>query len=411
MEGGTCYFIARADDAIEIIWRLEGPNGETIDAEDLRGDTRFKGAYANGYDEETLELNSIPYELNGWKAVCKFIGAGNTSAFSKGALITVEKGGLMRPSITKDPFVTTDSDTLSVVASDPNGGTLYYQWYSSTKNSSANTDGLDVAIPGATSATYVPPETEGTVYYYCTVWSVKDGQESSRTTSRVAAVTHAPAATPEPTAAPTPAPAETVSPSPAPSTSSRNAQHSSASRFLLILMGVLILALIAAAVSLVIISRREKELDEADERAARAAARAEAERSRAAVSSKVSAAASSHGATLDDAKEKLMRKEEKYAAPIVAPEEDAEPQASEEAPAHADEDSTDPESFTLNGWYCEKCGAFNRGRVCGTCGADKPKDAIPYVCDSCGWTNPDPEHPPRFCPDCGKPFAAEGREG
>lgn len=410
MEGGTCYFIARADDAIEIIWRLEGPNGETIDAEDLRGDTRFKGAYANGYDEETLELNSIPYELNGWKAVCKFIGAGNTSAFSKGALITVEKGGLMRPSITKDPFVTTDSDTLSVVASDPNGGTLYYQWYSSTKNSSANTDGQDVAIPGATSATYVPPETEGTVYYYCTVWSVKDGQESSRTTSRVAAVTHAPAATPEPTAAPTPAPAETVSPSPAPSTSSRNAQHNSASRFLLILMGVLILALIAAAVSLVIISRREKELDEADERAARAAARAEAERSRAAVPSKVSAVASSHGATLDDAKEKLMRKEEKYAAPVVAPEEDGEPQASEEAPAHADEDSTDPESFTLNGWYCEKCGAFNRGRVCGTCGADKPKDAIPYVCDSCGWTNPDPEHPPRFCPDCGKPFAAEGRE-
>ena len=107
-----------------------------------------------------------------------------------------------------------------------------------------------------------------------------------------------------------------------------------------------------------------------------------------------------------------MRKEEKYAAPVVAPEEDGEPQSSEEAPAHADdEDSADPESFTLNGWYCEKCGAFNRGRVCGTCGAAKPKDAIPYVCDNCGWTNPDPEHPPRFCPDCGKPFAAEGREG
>ena len=105
-----------------------------------------------------------------------------------------------------------------------------------------------------------------------------------------------------------------------------------------------------------------------------------------------------------------MRKEEKTAAPVAAPEEDGETQSSEEAPAQADEDSADPESFTLNGWYCEKCGAFNRGRVCGTCGADKPKDAIPYVCDSCGWTNPDPEHPPRFCPDCGKPFAAEGRE-
>ena len=38
--------------------------------------------------------------------------------------------------------------------------------------------------------------------------------------------------------------------------------------------------------------------------------------------------------------------------------------------------------------------------------AEKPKDAVQYVCDRCGWTNPDPDHPPRFCPDCGAPFAA-----
>ena len=406
MEGGTCYFIARADDAIEIIWRLEGPNGETIDAEDLRGNTRFKGAYANGYDEETLELNSIPYELNGWKAVCKFIGTGNTSAFSKGALITVEKGGLMRPSITKDPFVTADSDTLSVVASDPNNGTLYYQWYSSANNSSANADGKDVAISGATSATYVPPRTEGTVYYYCQVWSVKDGQESSRTTSRVAAVSHAPAVTPEPTAAPTPVPTQSVTPTPE-AASRASTQRSSASRFLLILMGVLILALIAAAVALVIISLREKELDEEDERAARVAARAEAERSHASDSRKAAVRDPQPAVTTPE-REKLMAKEEKTAPPLAGME--TEIPVEEEVSEETAEESADPAGFTLDGWYCEKCGAFNRGRACGTCGAARPKDAIPYVCDNCGWTNPDPAHPPRFCPDCGKPFAAPDPE-
>ena len=43
-------------------------------------------------------------------------------------------------------------------------------------------------------------------------------------------------------------------------------------------------------------------------------------------------------------------------------------------------------------------------------GAEKPKDAVQFVCDKCGWSNPDPEHPPRFCPDCGAPFAAADDE-
>ena len=71
---------------------------------------------------------------------------------------------------------------------------------------------------------------------------------------------------------------------------------------------------------------------------------------------------------------------------------------------------TDPESFALDGWYCTKCGSFNRGHNCTACGEAKPKDAVQYVCDKCGWTNPDPEHPPRFCPDCGAPFAAADKD-
>ena len=64
----------------------------------------------------------------------------------------------------------------------------------------------------------------------------------------------------------------------------------------------------------------------------------------------------------------------------------------------------------LDGWYCEKCGTFNRGRRCSACGEEKPADALQYVCDNCGWTAPDPQHPPRFCPDCGSPYAAADKK-
>lgn len=411
LEGGTCYFIAYADDAIDIIWRLESPDGKTsYDAKTVA--SHFTGATAEGYDQDTLKLSGIPYEMNGWKAVCKFVGQGNTSAFTKGAVITVEKSGLMRPSITKDPFVTSDSDTLSVSATDPNGGTLYYQWYSSKNNSNMNSDGADIAITGATSATYVPPETEGTVYYYCSVWSVKDGEESDKSFSRVAAVSHVAATTPEPTVAPTPAPSSTPdAPSPTATQSSRTStQRSSASRFLLVLMGVLILALVAAAVSLVIISKREKELDEADDRNVRATADKQAvDAQRAAAKPKASVAAPVYqGASLDEAREALMSKEPEGETPAEDAKAGAADVASDDA-SSGEPESVQAEDFVLDGWYCSKCGTFNRGYTCKTCGAAKPKDAVAYVCDHCGWTNPDPAHPPRFCPDCGAPFAAQDK--
>ena len=313
--------------------------------------------------------------MDGWKAVAKFIGDGGQT-YSDGAVITVAKSGLLPPSITRDPFVTSDSDTLSVTANDPNNGVLHYQWYSSADNSNANTDGTDVAISGANSSSFVPPETPGTVYYYCAVWSTLNGEMSTEAKSRVAAVTHAAQPTPEPTPEPTPAPTPVpVEPTPE---SRASAARNSGSRFLLILMGVLILALIAAAVALVIVSRKEKELDEDyDEETESEPPRAEG--AKAAVTGAASLA-----------------------------EKETETTAAEDAPAAEPEESAagDPESFVLDGWYCSKCGSFNRGHKCTACGEVKPKDAVQYVCDSCGWTNPDPEHPPRFCPDCGAPFAA-----
>ena len=55
-------------------------------------------------------------------------------------------------------------------------------------------------------------------------------------------------------------------------------------------------------------------------------------------------------------------------------------------------------------WRCEKCGAQNKGRFCTECGAKKPEKARLYRCDKCGWEPEDPEHPPKFCPECGDKF-------
>ncbi len=387
LEGEYAIFIAHADNADTVEWRIQSPDGNTeYKVEDIG--KYFSGCHADGFDEDTLTIYNIRYELNGWKVRAKFVGAGG-SAFTATAAITVNKNGPLPPSIIRDPFVTPDSDTLSVMANDPNNGVLNYQWYSSADDSNANEDGTDVKIAGATSPTFVPPETPGTVYYYCVVWSTVDGEKGLEAKSRVAAVTHAPVVTPEPTPEPTPAPTpEPTEPSPAP----RGSSGRSSSQFLLILMGVLILALIAAAVTLVIVSRREKQL-EAEEAA-------EEENRRRASEEAARVFRSASAAPVSPAPEKASVP----AAPVIPAEE---PIAPAEAAGSAE---NDPESFDLDGWYCAKCGSFNRGHFCTACGEEKPTEAVQYVCDRCGWTNPDPEHPPRFCPDCGAPFGAAGKK-
>lgn len=67
--------------------------------------------------------------------------------------------------------------------------------------------------------------------------------------------------------------------------------------------------------------------------------------------------------------------------------------------------SPQPTSEKL-GWSCS-CGALNPGRFCQDCGKMKPINEPLYRCDKCGFNPPDPQHPPKFCPECGDSFGEE----
>lgn len=56
------------------------------------------------------------------------------------------------------------------------------------------------------------------------------------------------------------------------------------------------------------------------------------------------------------------------------------------------------------GWKCS-CGAVNNGNFCSECGKPKPAENGTVRCGKCGWTGSGLQSAPKFCPECGTPFA------
>lgn len=77
--------------------------------------------------------------------------------------------------------------TLYTDASSPDGGTLEYQWYSTTINDISTIRAIDEETGG----TFTPPQTVGVVYYCYAVWNIKSGIRSSPVYSRLIRVEYA----------------------------------------------------------------------------------------------------------------------------------------------------------------------------------------------------------------------------
>lgn len=202
-KGGTAVFVARADNADGLVWRLVSPDASnTINAK--AAPSEFSGLWVDGTNTDTLTLGNIPDSLNGWYVECKFEGNGGP-VYTGGAKITVtgatgttndpsKTGGNQAsatttntqnaqpvlPTITSQPkgatMVSGQVTSLSVTATTTDDSTLNYQWYASTTNST--TSGTPIA--GAISAQYQPREQDGNMFYYVAVWGTKDGQTGTK---------------------------------------------------------------------------------------------------------------------------------------------------------------------------------------------------------------------------------------
>lgn len=295
--GGSAQFVARADDATKITWRLVSKD-TTVTYNAADGPDYFPGLSVDGLGTERLTLENIPSSLNEWCVEAKFENE-NGASYSNGARITVKatnnntnnnnsannssnnnsnnntnnntnnstggnndqnsgtdlgNNGLTTktPNINSAPQSTRlkkgETCTLTVQATSPNNGELSYQWYSNTVNNRATA----TPIEGATDASYTIPQTDGTMYYCVGVWNTREGVKSDVVYTDLIEVSF------EPEATPTPSPTATPT-----RTSSDNGSYDRGNNTQLIFFGIIgflaLAALIGVVVYLRIDSKRSKD--------------------------------------------------------------------------------------------------------------------------------------------------------
>lgn len=208
-EGEYAEFVARADNSSGIIWHLVSPTGGS-DVLCSDASNTFSGLRVEGLNTERLILRNIPKALDGWKVRAEFVGW-EKNVMSADAVIHVTAVELKTPIITENPMSVNlqpnEGTVLRANAYLDGGATLTYQWYQSSFNS--NSGGM--AIAGATSSTYTPDYTSGTMYYYCAIRATNGNQFSEAVKTSCAAVTYAAMVT-QPATVPTMAPPPTTQP-------------------------------------------------------------------------------------------------------------------------------------------------------------------------------------------------------
>ena len=119
-EGGSCMFIARADNAASFTWHFVSPDGGTDVAYDSIA-SYFPSLGVSGGTTDILELIGVPAEFNGWRVYCRFSNSiGSTS--SGNAVVSVST---VTP--VPDNFAISGAETESLVGEHPDNysGTYY----------------------------------------------------------------------------------------------------------------------------------------------------------------------------------------------------------------------------------------------------------------------------------------------
>lgn len=149
-EGGWASFTATANYARDYEWFLEGPDGrQAVSVSDIN--LTYPEMSATGNGSTKMNLYNIPYELNGWKVVCNFIGAGtNNSVKSQGALLTVIPT-TSRPAETPapEPEETADAEPTTADTADADANAAENV---STEEATAESSGDAAAVETSASA-------------------------------------------------------------------------------------------------------------------------------------------------------------------------------------------------------------------------------------------------------------------
>ena len=123
--------------------------------------------------EQDIYLRGIPTAPGKYSCVIKVSGSGDLMCNVEVTppVPHIQTGGSVTCSVN-------DKATVSVSASVSDGGSLSYQWYQSTTNSTAGA----TAISGAVSDSYtVDTSSVGTMYYFCVVTNTSGGYSVSAT--------------------------------------------------------------------------------------------------------------------------------------------------------------------------------------------------------------------------------------
>ena len=228
--GGSCYFVAKYENAIWAEWHFVSPDGKK-DLDYAQAAKEFKDLeIVQGY-ASTMQLKNIPESLDGWQVYCRF--SNHSGAVTTGkAKITISKDAVGdRPKVTKDPTSETVDigGTCSFVARYENA--IWAVWHFVSPDGSRDLDYLDAGkefkdleiINGYASTMKlkkIPAALNGwTVYCRFSNNVGATDTKSAKITVKGApepTTTPAPTATPTPTVVPVPTPTPTPTPTETP---------------------------------------------------------------------------------------------------------------------------------------------------------------------------------------------------